>query len=79
MPPLTRTIFDNDSLQKAVDRTLAALPPGHDSAIIAHADLEGASLTVMVKAGDHWTIKAAATKPWKGPLSAEAEVIASWG
>ncbi len=76
--PLTRTIFNNSALQAAIDKATYSIPDGHTSAIIAHADLTGASLTALVKLDDHWTIEAAAIKPWSGPLSAEAEVIASW-
>jgi hypothetical protein len=74
----TRTIFSDVALQKAVDSAMSKIPVGHTFAIVAHADLNGATLTAVCKANDHWTIQAAAIKPWKGPLSAEAEVIASW-
>ena len=75
---LTRTIFSAAALQSAIDRAAAVIPEGQDSAIVAHADLDGASLSVLVRVADHWTIKAAAVKPWHGPLAAEEEVIASW-
>lgn len=75
---ITRTIFSDSNLQRAIDSAVQKIPQGQDSAIIAHADLDGASLSVVVRANDHWTIKAACIKPWKGPLSAEAEVVASW-
>lgn len=75
---LTRNVFSNAALQKAVDAALDKIPDGQKSAIIAHADLDGAKLTAMVKLDDHWSIQAAVIKPWKGPLEAEAEVIASW-
>jgi hypothetical protein len=75
---LTRTIFSDTALQNAIERAAASIPEGQDSAIVAHADLDGASLSVLVRVADHWSIKAAAVKPWHGPLSAEAEIVASW-
>jgi hypothetical protein len=75
---ITRNIFSNTALQAAVDKAVSKIPAGQDSAIIAHVDLDGASLTALARIDDHWTIKAACIKPWKGPLQAEAEVIASW-
>lgn len=75
---LTRTIFNDSALQAAIDSAAAKIPAGHTTAVVAHADLDGASLTALVKLDDHWTISAAAIKPWHGPLSAEAEVVASW-
>ncbi len=76
--PLTRTVFANANLQDAIDKAAKNIPEGHSSAVVAHVDLDGASLTVIGKLDDHWTIQAAAVKPWTGPLSAEAEVVASW-
>ena len=78
LPLTTRTIFSDANLQLAVDHALQALPAEHTFAVLAHADLEGASLTAVVRAGDHWTIEAAAIKPWNGPLTAQAEVILSY-
>jgi len=75
---LTRSVFSDDALQKAVDNAMNKIPEGHKFAVVAHADLNGASVTAVSKVNDHWTIQAACIKPWKGPLSAEAEVIASW-
>ena len=75
---LTRQVFSDANLQLAIDNAAAKIPEGHSSAVIAHADLDGASLTVLAKIDEHWTITAAAIKPWSGPLEAEAEVVASW-
>lgn len=74
----TPPIFSTAALQRAVDRALLQVPAGHTSAIVAHADLEGMSLTTIVRVDDHWTLKASATKAWHGPLAAEGELIASW-
>jgi hypothetical protein len=73
-----RTVFSDSALQAAIDHAVASIPAGQDSALVAHADLDGASLSVVVRVADHWTIQAAAIKPWTGPISAEAEIVASW-
>lgn len=75
---LTRTVFSDAALQAAVDRAAALVPEGQSSAVVAHADLTGASLSVLVKLDDHWSVQAAAVTKWNGPLSAEADLIASW-
>lgn len=76
--PLTRTVFSDIALQNAIEHAAAKIPEGHNSAVVAHADQNGASLTVIARVADHWTIQAAAIKPWNGPLEAEADVVASW-
>lgn len=70
--------FSDAQLQAAVDRALAVLPPDKTVAVVAHVDLSGASLTAVGKIGEHWSLSGSVSKPWHGPLSAEAEVIASW-
>lgn len=75
---ITRNVFSSSSLQAAIDKAVDKIPRDQNSAIVAHADLEGATLTVMARIDSHWTIKAACIKPWRRPLEAEAEVIASW-
>ena len=67
--------FDNSQIQKAIDRAIAAKAADKKVASVAHADLEGVSLSMVVKLGDTWSIAAGAYKPWKGPLAAEAEVV----
>lgn len=75
---LTKTIFADTALQAAIEHAVKTIPDGQNSALVAHADLQGASLSVVVRVADHWTLQAAAIKPWHGPISAEAEVVASW-
>jgi hypothetical protein len=70
--------FGDSAIQAAIDRALAALPADRSIAIVAHADLNGASLTAVGKIGEHWSVSGSVSKPWNGPLSAEAEVIGSW-
>lgn len=70
--------FTNSNIQAAIDNALSKLPPDRTVAVVAHADLEGASLTAVGKIGDHWSVSGHVSKPWKWPLVAEAEVVASW-
>jgi hypothetical protein len=70
--------FSDAKLQAAIDHALSVLPPDRTLAIVAHVDLQGASLTAVGKVGDHWSLSGSVSKPWSGPLTAQAEVIASW-
>lgn len=67
--------FTNNKIQGAINNALAKLPADRKLAVVAHADLEGASLTTVVKLDKKWSVQAGAYKAWKGPLSAEAEVV----
>jgi hypothetical protein len=71
--------FDDANIQKAIDRAIAEAESstqfaGHKLMTVAHADLNGMSLSAVVKLGDSWSVMAAAYKPWSGPLAAEAKV-----
>jgi len=70
--------FSDANLQAAIDHALSVLPADKTVAVVAHADLNGASITAVAKMGDHWSLSGSVSKPWRGALSAEAEVIASW-
>lgn len=70
--------FTDAKIQAAIDHALSVLPPDRTVAVVAHADLNGVSLTAVGKIGEHWSVSGHVSKPWQGPLSAEAEVIASW-
>lgn len=71
-------IFSNASLQQSVDRVLATLPNDAKGAVVAHADLGGASLSVVGKVGNNWTVVASGYRTWQGQLSAEADIRYSW-
>lgn len=70
--------FADANVQAAVDRALAAVPAGKSGAVVAYANLQGASLAVMARIGDHWSVVAAAYKPFGGALAAEAETRWTW-
>lgn len=78
IPLVTVTKFSDDKLQAAIDKALADLPADKQGALVAHADLTAASLSVVGRVGPHWSVKAGAIYPYGGQLSAEAEVVASW-
>ena len=67
--------FSDAALQTQIDKVLAQVPADKPVAVIAHADTNGAALSAMVRLGDQWSVLAAAYKPWKGALSAEAELV----
>jgi len=86
-PPPTSEVFPtgvsrpsllSTSIQTAIQNAVAKIPEGHTSALVAHVDGDGASVSVIVNAGDHWAVHAAAVKPWYGPLEYGADVIYSW-
>lgn len=78
METVTIRKFSDARIQAAIDHALSVLPADKSVAVVAHADLDGASLTAVGKIGGHWSISGSVSKPWHGPLSAEAEVVASW-
>ena len=70
--------FSDENLQAAIDRAVERAGSKH-GAVVAHIDDgKNVSLSVVGRVGDHWTVTAAAFKPWHGKLSAEAEVVYSW-
>ena len=76
MPPTVEIRrFSDAALQTQIDKVLAQVPADKPVAVIAHADTNGAALSAMVRLGDQWSVLAAAYKPWKGALSAEAELV----
>lgn len=70
-------VFADDGLQAAIDRAIARSDAKH-GAVVAHTDGKGVSLSVVAKKGDHWTVAAAAFKPYNGKLTYGAEVVYSW-
>lgn len=70
-------VFADDGLQAAIDRAIARSDAKH-GAVVAHADGKGASLSIVARKGDHWTVAAAAFKPYNGKLTYGAEVVYSW-
>lgn len=71
--------FSDASIQGAIDRAIAALPPDATGTVVAHANTHGASLSVLAKLpGGHWSIVAAAYKPYDGPMEAGAAVRFKW-
>jgi len=67
--------FSDYSLQRAIDRALSNLPPGHTVAAVAHVDdQEGASLSMVVRIGDEWKFSATVVKQWNEPFRYGAEV-----
>lgn len=78
MPLTLRQSFSDTAIQAAIDRAAEKIPSGQNKAVVAHADGDGASVSVIVRADDHWTIEAACVKPWHGPLEYGADVIYSW-
>jgi hypothetical protein len=71
-------VFSDASLQASVDRVLATLPDEAKGAVVAHATLEGASLSVVAKSGTHWTVVASGYRSWDGKLKGEADVRYAW-
>jgi hypothetical protein len=66
--------FSDDKIQAAVERALL-LRGDRPFAVVAHADLDGAALSVVGKIGDKWSVVASCYKPYQGKLAAEAEVV----
>lgn len=76
VPALTYKPFSDYSLQRAIDRAVANLPPSNTMALVAHVDNdEGASLSAVVKIGDQWKLSATVVKGWNEPFKYGAEVV----
>lgn len=68
--------FSDFSLQRAIDRAVSNLPPGHTIAMVAHVDnMEGASLSMVVKINNEWKVDATVVKEWDKPFKYGAEVV----
>ena len=76
--PLPVRRFTDENIQRAIDSATSRLEGSKTGAVVAHADGDGVSLSVVGKLGGHWSVAAAAYKPYNGKLSAEAEVVYSW-
>jgi hypothetical protein len=74
--PGTYRPFSDYSLQRAVDRAVANLPADHTVAAVAHVDnVEGASLSLVVKVGSEWKLAATVVKDYNKPFKYGAEVV----
>lgn len=71
-------VFSDPLLQSNVDRVLASLPDTATGAVVLHGDLNEASLSVVGKVGEHWTVVASGYRKWSGEMNGEAEVRYSW-
>lgn len=66
--------FSDAAIQSAIDGALSGLPPDKTVAVVAYADGSGASLAVVGRIGDLWSVTAAVAKPFGGRLTAAAEI-----
>ena len=71
-------VFSNEKLQAQIDKAVASLPENAAGAVVLHGDLNGASLSVVGKVGDNWTVVAAGFRTWFGEMGAEAEIRYTW-
>lgn len=67
-------VFSDANLQKQVEKALAFMPADHRVGVVAHADLNGASLSIIGKIGNNFTVLASGYRSWDGELKAEAEL-----
>lgn len=72
-------IFNDAVIQRAIDLAIARAKPDKGVCAVAHVDNEGgiaqASVSLLVRLGDEWSISVAAYKPADRPLSYGAEVV----
>lgn len=70
--------FSDENIQAAIERAVERAGSKH-GAVVAHIDDEkNVSLSVVGRVGGHWSVAAAAFKPYHGKLSAAAEVVFDW-
>lgn len=69
-------IFDDAAIMAAVDKAVAALPPGKDVAAVAFVDTDKTvKLAATVRLGDEWSIVVKGEKPYHKPIKGEAMVV----
>jgi hypothetical protein len=71
-------LFDNASIQEAVDRELAALPPEAHGAVLAYADENKARLAVVARLAAGWSLVATVERDWDGDWDGSAQVRWMW-
>lgn len=71
-------VFSDSALQSQIDKVLATLPDDAKGAVVTHADFSGASVSVVGKVGDHWTVVAAGYRKWTGEMNAAADIRYAW-
>jgi hypothetical protein len=68
--------FSDYNLQRAIDRAVANLPTDHSVAAVAHVDnVEGASLSMIVRINNEWKLSGTIVKGWDTPFKYGAEVV----
>lgn len=72
LPPLSSRAEAPDTLARRIDAAIAAVPTDKRGTFLTLADLSRGSLAVMVRAGNNVSFLGRVTKPWHGPLEAEA-------
>lgn len=70
--------FSNAALQASIDSALESLPEDTKGAVIAHVDGDGASLSIVGKIGDKWSVVAEGYRSWDGELGGAAQVRFTW-
>lgn len=73
-------VFDLSSVESAITKTLAAIPPDHNVGVVLHGEIEGpnasATVALVVKKGPlQWEIQA--TVASNEPVKAETNLIFS--
>jgi len=79
---VTKTTADGEQIRKfadanisaAIDRALAQLPADKTVAVVATANLEGATGAVMVRLGSDWSFVTTVTRKWSGEFTGETAV-----
>lgn len=66
--------FVDGGLAAAVDRAVAAIPPGKTVAVVGFADLNGCGAAITTKIGESWSVMAVVDYKWGGVLEAQAAI-----
>lgn len=66
--------FSDSGLAAAIDKAVAAIPPGKTVAAIAFADKTGAGIAITVRIDDHWSVMGVTDYKYGGLLEAQAAV-----
>lgn len=71
--PLTK------SIRSQIESTIAAIVPADkNGAVLAIANMEGATIMVAHRINQHWQLSADVTRKWSGPVSGEVKLLGTW-
>ncbi len=67
-----------DSVKQAIADAFAAVPAGKRGALLILVDEQGARAMLAARLGQHWKVAAGGGATWRGPITGQVAIEASW-